>query len=108
MGKVMSLLFNMPSRMVMTFFPRSKHILILRLQSPSGSDFGAQKIKFLTVPIVSPFIYHEVMGLDAMIFIFRMLSFKSAFSPSSFTFIKRLLSSFLLSVTRVVSSVYLR
>ena len=62
----------------------------------------------VAVSIVSTSIYHEVMGPDAMIFIFWMLSFKPAFSLSSFTFIKRLFSSSLLSAIRVVSSVYLR
>ena len=66
------------------------------------------KIKSLTVSIVSPFICHEVMGPDAMMFVFRMLSFKPAFSLSSFTFIKRLFSSSLLSSMRVASSAYLR
>ena len=72
------------------------------------SDFGAPKIKCLTVSIVSPSICHEVMGLDAMILVFWMLGFKSTFSFSSFTFIKRLFSSSLFSVIRVVSSAYLR
>ena len=71
------------------------------------SDFGAPKIKSLTVSVVSPSICYEVMGLDAMIFVFWRLSFKPTFSLSSFTFIKRLFSS-LLSVIRVVSSEYLR
>ena len=67
------------------------------------SDFGAQENKSVTVSIVSPSICHEVMGLDAMILVFWMLSFKPAFSLS-FTFIKRLFSS-LLSAIRVVLSV---
>ena len=70
------------------------------------SDFGEQTIKSVTVSIVSPSICHDVMGLDAMIFIFWTLSFKQVFSLSSFTFIKRLYSSSL-SAIRVVSSVYL-
>ena len=65
-------------------------------------------MKSVTVSTVSPSICHQVMGPDAMIFVFWMLSFKSSFSFSSFTFIKRLLSSSLLSAIRVVSSVYLR
>ena len=69
------------------------------------SDFGAQKIKSDTV---SPSISHEVMGPDAMIFLFWMLSFKPTFSLSSFTFIKRLFSSYSLSAIRVESSAYLR
>ena len=71
------------------------------------SHFGAPKIKSPTVSIVSPSIFHEVMGLDAMIFVFWMLSFKPTFSLSSFTFIKRLFSS-LLSAIMVLSSAYLR
>ena len=73
------------------------------------SDFGAKKIKSVTVSIVSPSICcHEVMELDAIIFIFWMLSFKSGFSFSSFTFLKRLFTSSSLSAIRVVSSTYLR
>ena len=89
-GKVMSLLFNMLSRLVMAFLPRSKCLLISWLQSPFAVILGPQEIKSLTVSIVSPSISHEVMGLDAMILVFRMLSFKPAFSLSSFIFIKRL------------------
>ena len=106
-GKVMSLLFNMLSRLVIAFLPRSKRLLILWPQSPSAVILEPPKIKSVTVSIVSPSICHEVMGLDAMIF-FWMLSFKPAFSLSSFTFIKRLFSSSSLSAIRVVSSVYLR
>ena len=68
-GKVMSLLFNMLSRLVIAFFPRSKCLLISWLQSPSAVILEPQEIKSLTVSIVSPSIYHEVMGPDAMIFI---------------------------------------
>ena len=105
-SKVMSLFFNM-SRLVIAFLPRSKHFLISGLQSPSAVILEPTKIKSLTVSIVSPSIGHEVMGLDAMIFIFWMLSFMSAFSLSSFT-LKRLFSSSSLSAIRVVSSAYLR
>ena len=73
----------------------------------SSSYQGAKVIKSVTVSIVSPSICHEVMGPYALIFIFWMLSFKPTFSLSSFTFIKRLLSS-LLSAISVVSSAYLR
>jgi len=66
-GKVMSLLFNMLSRLVITFLPRSKHLLISRLQSPSAVILEPRKIKSDTV---SPSIYHEVMGPDAMILVF--------------------------------------
>ena len=72
------------------------------------SDFGAKKIKSVTVFIFSPSIFHEVMGPDAMILVFWMLSFKSAFLLSSFTFLKRLFSSSSLYATWVVSSAYLR
>ena len=71
------------------------------------SDFGAPKITSDTVPTVSPTISHEVMGPDAMIFIFWMLSFKPTFSLSSFTIIKRLFGSSSLSALRVVLSAYL-
>ena len=66
-GKVMSLLFNMMSRLVITFLPRSKHLLISWLRSPSAVILEPRKIKSLTVSIVSPSICHEVMGPDAMI-----------------------------------------
>ena len=69
-GKIMSLLFNMLSRLVITFLPRNKRLLISWLQSPSAVILEPKKIKSVTVSIVSPSIYHEVMGLDAMIFIF--------------------------------------
>ena len=89
-GKVMSLLFNMLSWFVMAFLPRNKHILISWLQSPSAVILGSKKIKSITVSIVSPSVCHEVMGPDAMILVFWMLSFKLAFSLSSFTLIKTL------------------
>ena len=79
--KVMSLLFNMLSSLVITFLPRSKRLLILWLQSPSVVILELQKIKSDTV---SPSICHEVMEPDAMILVFRMLSFKPTFSLSSF------------------------
>ena len=69
-GKVMSLLFNMLSRLVITFFPRSNHLLISWLQSPSTVILEPQEIKSDTVSTVSPSISHEVMGPDAMIFVF--------------------------------------
>ena len=106
--KVMSLLFNMLSRLVLAFLPRSKCLLISWLQSPSAAVLEPKKIKSLTVSIVSQSICHEVMGLDAMIFVFLMLSFKPAFSLSSFTFIKRLFSSSSVPAIRVVSTAYLR
>ena len=69
-SKVVSLLFNMLSRLVITFLPRKKHLLISWLQSPSAGILEPKKIKFFTVSIVSPSICHEVMGLDAMILVF--------------------------------------
>ena len=83
-GKVMSLLFNMLSRLVITFLPRSKHLLISWLHSPSAVILEPQKIKSATVSTVSPSISHEVMGPDALILVFWMLlSFKPTFSLSS-------------------------
>ena len=69
-GKVMSLLFNMLSRLVIAFLPMSKHLLISWLQSPSAVILEPQKIKSDTVCTVSPSISHEVMGPDAMILVF--------------------------------------
>ena len=66
----MSLLFNMLSRLVMTFLPRSKRLLISWLQSPSAVIWEPKKIKSVTVSTVSPSICHEVMGPDAMILVF--------------------------------------
>ena len=74
-GNVMCLLFNMLSRLVIAFLPRSKHLLITWLQSPSAAILEPKKINFITVSIVSSSICHEVMGPDAMIFIFWTLSF---------------------------------
>ena len=68
--KVMSLLFNMLSRLVITFLARSKHLLISWLQSPSAVILEPKKIKSDTVSTVSPSICHEVMGPDAMVFVF--------------------------------------
>ena len=79
-SKVMSLFFNMLSTFVIAFLPRSKRLLISWLQSPSVVTLEPKKIKSVTVSIVSPSIYHEVMGPDAMILVFWMLSFKPAFS----------------------------
>ena len=79
-GKVMSLLFNILSRLVITFLPRSKRLLISWLQPPSAVILKPQKIKSAIVSIVSPSICHEVMGSDAMILVFWMLSFKPTFS----------------------------
>ena len=104
----MSLLFNKLSRLVIAFLPRSKCLLISWVQSPSAVILEPKKIKSVTVSIVCPSISHEVMGSDAMILVFWMLSVEPAYSLFSFTFIKRLFSSSLLSAIRLVSSVYLR
>ena len=85
-GKVMSLLFNMLSRLVIAFLPRSKRLLISWLQPPFAVILEPKKIKSATVSIVSPSICREVMGLDAMIFIFWMLSFKPTFFTLLFHF----------------------
>ena len=69
-GKVISLFFNILSRFVIAFLPRSKHLLISRLQSPSAVIWEPKKIKSHTVSIVSPSISHEVMRQDVMIFVF--------------------------------------
>ena len=107
-GKVMSLLFNMLSRLIITFLPRSKHLLISWLMSPSALILEPKIIKFVIVSIVPPSIWHEVMGPDAMILGFWMLSFKPTFSLYSFTFIKRLFSYSFLSAIRAGSSSCLR
>ena len=85
-GQVMSLFFNMLSRLVIAFLPRSKGLLISWLQSPSTVILEHKKIKTLAVSIVSPSICHEVMGPDAMMFVFWMLSLKSAFFTLLFHF----------------------
>ena len=69
-GKVMSLLFNMLSRLFITFLPRNKRLLITWLKSPSSVILEPPKIKSLTVSTVSTSVCHEVMGLDAMILVF--------------------------------------
>ena len=79
-GQVMSLLFNMLSKLVITFLPRSKRLLISQLQPPSAVILEPKKIKSDIVSTVSPSICHEVMGPDAMILVFWMLSFKPTFS----------------------------
>ena len=77
-GKGMSLLFKMLSGFVIAFLPKSKHLLISWLQSPSAVILKPKKIKSVTVFIVSPSICQEVMGLDAMILVFWI---KPAFKP---------------------------
>ena len=101
-SKVMSLLFNTLPRFVIPFFPRSKCLLISWMQSLSAMILKPKKIKSVTVSIFFPSICHEEMGPDAMILVFWMLSFKPAFSLSSFTLIKRLFSSSSLPAIRVV------
>ena len=105
-GKVMSLLFNMLSRLVITFLPRNKCLLISWLQSPSAVILKPKKINsncFHCFPIY--LLWSD--GTRCMILVFWMLSFKPTFSLS-FTFFKRPFSSSSLSVIRVVSSAYLR
>ena len=107
-SKVMFLLFNMLSRLVITFIPRRKCLLISWLQSLSTVILEPNNIKSETVDIFSLPIYHEVMGPDAMILDFWMLRFKPDFSLSCFTFIKWLFSSYSLSAIMVVLSAYVR
>ena len=85
-GKVMSLLLNMLSRLVITFLPRSKRLLISWLQSSSAVILEAPKIKSAIVSTVSLSICHEVIGPDAMILVFLMLSCKPTFSTLLFHF----------------------
>ena len=96
----MSLLFNMLSSLVIDFLPKSKCLLISWVQSPSAVILEPRKVKSVTVSIVSPAIYHEVMGPNAMILVFWMLSFKPTFSLFPFTFIKNLFSFSVLSSIR--------
>ena len=97
---------NMLSMSVITFLPRSKHLLISWQQSQSTVILEPKKRISVTVPTFSPLICHDVMGLDAVILVLWMLSFKPGFSFSSFTLIKRLFSSSSVSAIRVVSSPY--
>ena len=82
-GKVMSLLFNTLSRFVISFLPRSKHLIILWLQSAYAMILESKKRKSVSAFLLSLSICHEVMGLYALILAFWILSFKSAFSLSS-------------------------
>ena len=106
--KVMSLLFNMLSRSVVPFLPRSKCLLIMWLQSLSTVILKLKKIKSDIASIFPLSICHEVMGTDTMILVFLMLSFKPAFLLTSFTLIKKLFHSSSLYAIRMVSSAYLR
>ena len=105
-GKLIPLLFNMLSRLVIAFLPMSKGLLISWLHSPSAVILESKKS--VTVSIFSPSICLGLMGPDAMILVFWMWSFQPIFSLSSFTFIKRLFSSSSLFARRVVSSAYMR
>ena len=69
-SKVIPLLFNMLSRFIIAFLPRSKCLLISGLQSPSAVILAPKKVKYVTVSIVSPSICHEMMGPDAKVFVF--------------------------------------
>ena len=106
--QVMFLLFKTLSKFAKPFLPRSKCPCILWLQSPSTLILEPKKMKSDTVSTFPPSLCHEVMGPDDMILVFWMLSFKSGFSLSSFTLIKRLFSSSSFPATQVVSSAYLR
>ena len=104
-SRVMSLSFNMLSRSVIAFFPKSKCLLISWLQSPSVVILEPKKIKSVIVCTFSLSVCHEVMGPDGMMFIFECC-FKPAFSPSCFTPIKRFFSSSSLSAIRVILSTW--
>ena len=103
----MSLLFNRLSRFAIPFLPRSKHLNFITALTILR-DFGAQENEIWHCFHSFPTFCHEVMGLVAMIFVFWMLRFKSAFSLFSFTFIKKLFSSSSLSIIRMVSPAYLK
>ena len=102
-GQVMSLLFQMHSRFIIAFLPRSKHLLISRLQSPSTVILEPKKIKSVTVSTFFPFYLSWSNGTGC-----HDLSFLNAEFQASFTFSKRQFSSSSLSAIRVVSSAYLR
>ena len=107
-GKVIPLLFNTLSRFVIAFLPRSKCLLILWLQPPSTVNLEPKKIKFVTIPTLCLSLCLKVMGQDTIL-VFVMLSFRPAFTLSSFTLIKRLLNFFSLSAIGMISSTaYLR
>ena len=89
-------------RLVITFLSRSKCLLISWLQSPSVVILEPPKLKSATVSTVSPSISHEVMGLDAMIFIFWVLSFKPTFSLSSWLFSSSLYKDGVISISEVI------
>ena len=107
-GKVISLLFNMLSRFVIAFLPRSKRLLILWLQSPSAVILEPKNRKSLTASTFSSSTCHEVMGPDAVILVFRMLSFQPTFFTLLFQPHRDALCPSSLSVIRVVSPAHLR
>ena len=82
-GKVISLLFNTLSMFVRAFLPRRNHLLISWWLSPPAVILEPKKRKLVTISIVSPSICHEAKGLDAMILVFLIFSFKLTVSPSS-------------------------
>ena len=104
-NRVISLLFNMLSRLAIAFLPGSKCLLIPWLQSPSAVILEPKKIKSLNCLHCFPIYLPRTDG--TMILVFSVLTFKPTFSLSCFTFIKRLFSSSLLSAIRVVLSAYL-
>ena len=106
-GKVMSLLFNILSRFVIAFLPRSKHLLILWLQSLSEGVLEPRKIKSVTVSTFFPSIYHEMMELDAMILDFFNAEFQASFFTLLFHPHQRFLSFSSLSAISMVSYAYL-
>ena len=103
-GKMGSLLFNMVSRLVIVFHPMSKYLSISWLLSPSTVTSESRRIKSVTASTFPPSTCREVMGLDVNILVSLMSSFKSAFSLSSFTLIKRLFSYSSLSAVRAESA----
>ena len=104
----MSLFFNTLSKFVIAFLRKGKCLLISWLQSLSIVILKFKRIKSVTISTFYPSICHEVKGLDSMILVFWMLSFKPAFSLFSFTLIKRLFGSSSLYAIRVILSAYLR
>ena len=107
-GKVTSLLFDMLSRLVIAFLPRSKHLLISWLQSPSTVIFEPKKIRSVTASTFSPSVCHKLMRPDAKILVFWMLSLSQLFhSPLSLSSRSSLVPLCFLP-SRVASSVYLR
>ena len=107
-NKVTSLLFNVLSRFVIAFLPRSKHLLISWLQWPSTAILEPKKTRSVTASTFSPSIHHAVFGSDAVILFFWTLNFKPDFSLFCFTLIKSFFSSSSLYAIKMVSSAYLQ